>query len=197
EHLHGRRLAAAVRTQEAEDLPATDVEAHMVDGGEIAELARQPVGLDDRYIVGEGSTRSHDHFLMPCALLVREEGDEGLLQCLLACLLQYLRSRTGGNHFSVVHCHLPVEALRLVHIRRGNDDAHLRTPGADIADQLPELSARERVYARGRFIEDEQIRIVNQCAAEAELLLHAAGKLACGAAQERVEACSLEQLAYS
>src|SRR5262249_29390942 len=88
-------------------------------------------------------------------------------------------------------------ALRLVHICGGHDDAHLRTPCADIADQLPELSARERVYARGWLIEDKQIRIVNQRAAEAQLLLHAAGKLAGGTLLECIKACGFEQLVDS
>ena len=55
------------------------------------------------------------------------------------------------------------------------------------------MSARERVDARGGLIEDEQVRIVDQRAAQAELLLHAAGELAGRPAFERVEARRLEQ----
>src|SRR5262249_44637983 len=58
----------------------------------------------------------------------------------------------------------------------------------------PELSARERVDAGGGLIEDEQVRIVDQRAAQAELLLHAAGELASRPVLERIEARRLEQL---
>ena len=46
QHLHGRGLAATVRADEAEDLAALDGEAHVVDGGEVAEAAGQ-VARDD------------------------------------------------------------------------------------------------------------------------------------------------------
>ena len=46
QHLHGRRLAAAVRAEKAENLAVLDVEADVVDGGEIAEALGQPVGRD-------------------------------------------------------------------------------------------------------------------------------------------------------
>src|SRR5690606_37430924 len=46
------------------------------------------------------------------------------------------------------------------------------------SDQLPEMAARQRIDACRRLVEDQQIRIMDQRAAEAELLLHAAGQLA-------------------
>ena len=46
------------------------------------------------------------------------------------------------------------------------------------ADQLPELAARQGVDPGRRLVQDQQIGVVNQRAAQAELLLHAAGKLA-------------------
>jgi hypothetical protein len=45
EHLHGRRLAAAVGAEKAEDLAALDAEADVVDGGEFAEAPRQVAAL--------------------------------------------------------------------------------------------------------------------------------------------------------
>ena len=51
EHLHRRRLAAAVRAEKAEDLAAPDAEADVIDGVEIAEPARQPLRDDRRRAV--------------------------------------------------------------------------------------------------------------------------------------------------
>jgi hypothetical protein len=45
-------------------------------------------------------------------------------------------------------------------------------------DQLPELAARQRIDAGGRLVEDQQVGVVDERAAEAELLFHAAGELA-------------------
>src|SRR5262249_31593238 len=55
-------------------------------------------------------------------------------------------------------------------------------------------STRERIDAGGGLIKDQQVRIVDQGAAQAELLFHAAGELAGRPAHERVEARRLEQL---
>ncbi len=46
QHLHRRRLAAAVRAEEAEDLAAADAERGVVDGREVAEPHRQVLRLD-------------------------------------------------------------------------------------------------------------------------------------------------------
>ena len=59
QHLHGRGLAAAVGAEEAEDLAAPDLEADVVDGGEIAEPARQSFG-DDRGRTVVGRPWRHD-----------------------------------------------------------------------------------------------------------------------------------------
>ena len=48
---------------------------------------------------------------------------------------------------------------------------------ADAVDQFPELAARQRIDAGGRLVQDQQIGIVNQRAAQAELLPHAARQL--------------------
>src|SRR5690606_20569744 len=62
-------------------------------------------------------------------------------------------------------------------------------------DQLPELAARQRIDARRRLVEDQEVRIVDQRAAQAQLLLHAARELAGRAIRERVEAGRGKQLA--
>src|SRR5262245_43873027 len=48
EHFHGRRLAAAIRAQEAKDLTAFDGETDAVDGREITESAGQVARHYDR-----------------------------------------------------------------------------------------------------------------------------------------------------
>ena len=59
QHLHRRRLAAAVRPEEAEDLAALDGEVDAVDGGKIAEPAGQVARDDDRFAV-DGGARGND-----------------------------------------------------------------------------------------------------------------------------------------
>src|SRR5207253_3169641 len=55
-------------------------------------------------------------------------------------------------------------------------------------DQLPELAARERIDTGGRLVEDQEVGFMDQRAAKAELLLHAARELARGPIREGGEA---------
>ena len=121
------------------------------------------------------------------ALLLRQQRDEGFLQRRLAGLVQHFLQRAAGDDLAVVHGHQPIEALRFVHVGGGDHHAHLRATRADSVDQIPELAARQRVDAGGRLVEDQQVRIVDQRAAEAELLLHAAGELAGRSGLERIK----------
>src|SRR5581483_3777300 len=68
-----------------------------------------------------------------------------------------------------------------------------RPPGAEPREELPELPPRERVHARRRLVEDEEVRVVEERAAEPELLLHAARELRRGAVAERREAGAREE----
>ena len=45
----------------------------------------------------------------------------------------------------------------------------------ELVQDLRELAARERVEARGRLVEDEQVRVVEQCLEEAEPLERSLG----------------------
>ena len=70
-------------------------------------------------------------------------------------------------------------ALGFVQVRRRHHD---RQPcGQELRQQLPELAPRHRIDAGRRFVEQQQLRLVDQRAGERELLLHAAGQ-AVGAA---------------
>ena len=102
-----------------------------------------------------------------------------------------------GDDLAVVHRHQPVEALRLVHIGGGDRHARLRATGADGVDEVPELAARQQVDAGGRLVEDQQIRIVDQRTAKAELLLHAAGELAGRPVFEWIERGGSQEFAFS
>ena len=104
------------------------------------------------------------------------------------------RRRAGGQHAARVHRDQPVEARGLLHVGGGHQHAHAGPVGADAVDQLPELAARQRIDAGGRLVEDQQVRVVDQRAAQAELLLHAAGELAGRAVGEGRQAGGLQQL---
>ena len=140
---------------------------------------------------GRGDARTHDHFLVQGALGLRHQRDEGLVEIGLAGLGEQLLQRAGGDDLAVVHRHQPVEALGLVHIGGGDDDAHLRPARADRVDEVPELAARQRIDAGRRLVEDEKVGIVDQGAAEAQLLLHAAGELAGGTRLELLQAVAV------
>ncbi len=113
-----------------------------------------------------------------------QQSDEGRLQALGAGALEQCLRRAGGEHLPRVHRHQMIEAGGLLHVGRRHDHAHAGAAAADAVDQLPELAARQRIHARGRLIQDQQVGVVDQRAAQAELLLHAAGELTGGAVEE-------------
>ena len=136
-----------------------------------------------------------DDGLMAGAFRGREEVDEGFVErrFVAAARLQ-LRGRAAGDHPAVVHGGEPIEPLRFFHVGRGDDDAHGWAPRADAVDQLPELPARQRVDACRRLVEDQQVRIVDEGAAQRQLLLHSARQLAGGPVGKRVETGRGEQI---
>ena len=85
-----------------------------------------------------------------------------------------LGRRTGREDLSIVHGHEVIETLGLFHVGGGDHHAHAGASRADAIDQLPELSPRQRIDAGRGLVEDQKVRIVNERAAEAELLPHAA-----------------------
>ena len=174
QHFHRCRFAAAVRAEKAEDLAAADLEAHVIDGDEISEAPCKPLRLDRRCLVGAWRARPHDDLLVQRALLLREKRDEGIVEIGLARLGKDFLGRPLCDDLAVVHGGEPVETARLIHVGGCDNDAHLPPALADGIDELPELTAGERIDARGGLIENEQIRIVHQRAAETDFLLHAA-----------------------
>src|SRR5690606_19493003 len=116
EHLHRRRLAAAVRAEEAEDLAAPDPEADVVDGDELAEALRQILGLDRDLRARADLARRDRHGFVSPPLLLREERDEGGLERVLSGPRTKVRGRAGGENRAVVHRDQPIEAARFLHI---------------------------------------------------------------------------------
>ncbi|MCY1483927.1 hypothetical protein D9M68_175120 [compost metagenome] len=167
----------------------------MIDGDELAEAAGQVVGLDGdlRRTLGAHPRRDHQRVVAGTPGF-RQQRDERRFQRVAAGLRADLGRAAGGQHAAGVHRHQVVEALGLLHVGGGDDHAHARAAGADALDQLPELVARQRVDAGGRLVEDQQVGVVDQRAAQAELLFHAAGQLAGRALGEGREAGGVEQL---
>ena len=174
--LHGRRLAAAVRTQEAEDFSAPDAEADVIDGGEVAEADGHMFRFDGDIAIGLGGPFRDDDLVVIAACFRRQKRDEGGVEIGSAGLPEKLVGRAGGEHVAVVHGHEPVEACGFLHIGGRDNDAHAGSVPADIVDQLPELPARQRIDAGRRLVQDEKVGVVDQRAAQAGLLLHATGE---------------------
>ena len=193
QHLHRGGFAAAVGAEKAEDLAAPDPEVDMVHGDEVAKTHGQVLRLDGD-VVRSGLQRGNHHGGVAAFLVFRQQGDEGRLQRFGLGARQQFRRRARGQDLAIVHSHQPVKALGLVHIGRGHQHAHLRASGADAVDQVPELRARQRVHAGGGLVQDQQVGVVYQRAAQAELLLHAAREFARRAAQEFLQARALRQV---
>ena len=177
QHLHRRGLAAAIRSDEAEDLAFADLEVHAVDGGEVGEPAGLVARDDDRLLtaIELGFLR---HVGGATIRPLRQQRDEGRLDRASTGLRLELGRRTGRQYAPLIHRDQPVEPLGLLHIGGGDDDTHAGGAArAQPVDQIPELAPRQRIDPGGGLIQDQEVRIVDQRAAQAELLLHAAGEL--------------------
>ena len=186
QHLHRGGLAAAVRAEKAENLALLDFEAHVIDRDELAEPLGEPVGFDCRRPLLMLARRNLDR-LVALALFLGQERDERRLEVFGAGAALDLGRRARRDHVAVVHGREPGVLFRFVHIGGCDHHAHLRPASTDAVDQLPELPPRQRIDAGRRLVEDQEIGIVDQRAAERQLLLHAARELAGGAREERVE----------
>src|SRR5690606_34732341 len=128
------------------------------------------------------------------SFFLRQHGDESGFERAAACLFKEVMRCAGAQDPACIHCDQPVEARCLFHVGRGDDDAHSWPPSANSIDELPELATRKRVNACRRLIKDHEIGIVDQCAAQPELLFHAARELSRLPISERGEAGGLEQV---
>src|SRR5262249_56856641 len=104
---HGGCLAAAVRTEEAENLAARDAKTHVVDGDEIAKAAGQAIRFDRRGLVSADGARTHDDFLMLGALFPWKKGNEGVIERGLLRFGEDLLLRATRAALAVVPCAQP------------------------------------------------------------------------------------------
>ena len=114
---------------------------------------------------------------MAATALRGEQGHEYRLHVPLAGDRTQLPQGTLGENAPGVHRHQGVEAFRLFHVGGGHQNAQVRAAPAQPLHQLPEAAPGERVHPRGRLVQDEQVGVVDQGAAEPQLLLHAAGEV--------------------
>ena len=63
----------------------------------------------------------------PCAALLRQERDEGLLDCVRSRLRLEVRRGAGCQHAAGVHGDQPIETIRLFHIGGCDEHAHAGT----------------------------------------------------------------------
>ena len=137
EHLHGGRLAAAVGAEEAENLPAPNLQIDVVHGDEIANAHLQVVGLDHH--LARSERRDVQRRVLAPAL-GWQQGEKGFFQCPGAGALVQLRRRASGQHLARVHRDQPVVLLGFFHVSRGNEHAHVLASAADALDEFPELA---------------------------------------------------------
>ncbi len=190
EHLHRCRLAAAIGTQEAEYFAAPDAEVHVIHSQKIAKAHGQRLGLDGDLGIVQFRHGWDDHSAVTEALLLRQQSDEGCLQGGGASARMQLGRCARGQYLACIHGHQPVEAIRFFHVGCRHDHAHALAVRSDMVDQVPELSTGEGVYPSGRLVQDQEVRVVDQRAAQAQLLLHAARELARRARQEGFQSCA-------
>src|SRR5262249_21785238 len=84
-------------------------------------------------------------------------------------------------------------ALRLVHVVRRHEER--RAAPGELEEQVPQEPACDRIDARGRLVEEQDARAMDQGAGEGEALLETAGEAARGLPLPAVEAAELYELA--
>ena len=165
----------------------------MVHGGEIAETLGQPVRFHRGRRIGVGDERRNVQTARTLLFLRRQHFDVGLFQHIGAVVRQHVGGRLVFQQPARVHRQQPLKTLRLFNIGGRHNHGHARVFPPQIVHQRPKLAARQRVYARGRFVQNQQIRAVHQRAAQTQLLLHPARELACRPVGKRRKAGRLHQ----
>ena len=193
QHFHGGGLAAAVAAEKAENLAFLNGEADMVHGGEIAETLGQPVRFHRGRRSGIGDERSNVQTARTLLFLRRQHFDVGLFQHISAVIRQHGSGRLVFQQPACVHRQQPLKTLRLFNIGSRHNHSHTRVFPPQIVHQRPKLAARQRVHARGRFVQNQQIGAVHQRATQTQLLLHPARELARRPVGKRREAGRLHQ----
>src|SRR5271156_3891425 len=110
---------------------------------------------------------------------------------------QLLKLRGGavGDELAVVNVRDVAAALGFVHVVGG--DKKSDAMAGKFEKQIPQLTARDRIDARGRLIEKKQFGFVEHGATKGEPLLPAAGKLRGEAIQVRDETIELDDFVHA
>ena len=174
QHFHGGGLAAAVAAEKAENLAFLNGKADMIHSSKIAETLGQPVRFHRGRRSGIGDERRNVQTARTLLFFRRQHFDVGLFQHVRAVIRQHVGSRLVFQQPARVHRQQPLETLRFFNIGGRHNHGHTRVFPPQIVHQRPKLAARQRVHARGRFVQNQQIRAVHQCAAQTQLLLHPA-----------------------
>ena len=98
--------------------------------------------------------------------------NEGILEVRGATLVDQLLRRIAREDLSAMHERDAIAAHPFVHEMRGHEDRHALL-AREIAQQLPEAVARDRIDAGGGLIEDQQLRPVEHRDCEREPLAQA------------------------
>src|SRR5277367_2984032 len=78
------------------------------------------------------------------------------------------------NELAIINVRYVAATLSFVHVMRGDEESDAM-PGK-FKQQIPKLTARHRIDARGWFVEKKKLRFMKHGAAECQALLPAAGK---------------------
>jgi hypothetical protein len=132
---------------------------------------------------------------MARSALLRDARDERLLDSVGLGLGLELGWRADGDYVPLVHGDQRVERFRLLHISGRREDAHAGALRAHAIDQVPKLSARQRIDSGRRLIENEEVGIVDEGTADSKLLPHAAGELSGEPISKLAKAGAIEEFA--
>ena len=107
-------------------------------------------------------------------------------------LADFPRRALGENASAVKHDR-PVAPLGFIQIRRAHQHGQPLVVN-EIQNDPPQVAPRDRIDTHGRLVQQQQLRRADQRAGEAQLLLHAARKLARQPIGERTERGHVHQL---
>ena len=186
-------LPRPIGADEAENLAALDGEADAIHGGKVAEAAGEITRDNDRVALDLIAGRDFQLF-MARPHLFGQQCDESVFDVPGICPRLKVRGRADRQDPPIIHGDELVEARGLFHVGGGDDHAHAGAPRTNTFDQFPELATRQRIDAGRGLVEDEKVRIVDQRAAQAELLPHAAGELFRRTIGKLREPCALQKL---
>ncbi|CRM87630.1 hypothetical protein [Pseudomonas sp. 22 E 5] len=195
EDFHGSGFAAAVGTEKAEDLTAANRKADLVHRREIPKAQRQVVGFDSDIRVATFARRDHQRLVVVGAVTL--EMSKGFIEFAAGCNGCQFAAQAVGDQLAAIEHQAMFELLGLFHVGGGHQQRQLWALAAHGVDQLPETPARQWVDAGGGLVENQQIRVVDQRAAQAELLFHTAGQLARRAFCEARKVGGQQQVAHA